>query len=102
MKEKCMPKLSRTKKAKGYTAEDMRAVSDNPKWTKKDFSKARPFAEVFPELASTIRRRGKQKAPTKKAISLRLDRDVLEAYQASGDGWQTRINKDLRKARNLD
>jgi uncharacterized protein (DUF4415 family) len=96
-----MPKLSRTKKARGYTAKDMRAVSDNPKWTKADFSKAKSFGEVFPELASTIQRRGKQKAPTKKAISLRLDRDVLEAYQASGDGWQTRINNDLRKARNL-
>jgi uncharacterized protein (DUF4415 family) len=97
-----MSKLTKIKKAKGYAAEDMRAVSDNPKWTKKDFSKAKPFAEVFPELAATIRRRGKQKAPTKKAISLRLDPDVLEAYKAFGDGWQTRINKDLRKARNLD
>jgi uncharacterized protein (DUF4415 family) len=97
-----MSKLSKTKKTRGYTAADMRAVSDNPKWTKKDFSKAKPFAEVFPELAATIRRRGKQKAPTKKAISLRLDRDVLEAYQASGEGWQTRINKDLRKAQNMD
>jgi uncharacterized protein (DUF4415 family) len=95
-----MPKLSRDKKAKGYTAADMRAVSDNPEWTKSDFAKAKSFDEVFPALAR--KRRGKQKAPTKKAISLRLDRDVLEAYQASGDGWQSRINKDLRKARNLD
>jgi uncharacterized protein (DUF4415 family) len=97
-----MSKLSKNKKAKGYTAEDMRAVSSNPRWTREDFAKAKPFADVFPELASTIRRRGKQKAPTKKAISLRLDRDVLEAYQADGDGWQSRINNDLRKARNLD
>jgi uncharacterized protein (DUF4415 family) len=97
-----MSKLSRNKKAKGYTAEDVRAVSNNPKWTKKDFAKAKPFAEVFPELANTIRRRGKQKAPTKKAISLRLDRDVLESYQADGNGWQSRINTDLRKVRNLD
>lgn len=96
-----MSKLSKNRRAKGYTAKDFRAVSDNPKWTKRDFSKAKPFAEVFPELAATIRRRGKQKAPTKKAISLRLDRDVLEAYKAYGEGWQTRINKDLRKARNL-
>jgi hypothetical protein len=52
-----LPKLAKNKKAKDYTAKDMRAVSDNPKWTKKDFAKAKPFAEVFPELASTIRRR---------------------------------------------
>lgn len=97
-----MPKLSKTKAAKAYSSKDMRAVSDNPKWTKQDFAKAKPFAEVFPELAATIRRRGKQKAPTKKAISLRLDPDVLDAYKATGAGWQSRINDDLRKARNLD
>jgi uncharacterized protein (DUF4415 family) len=96
-----MPKLSKNK-AKGYAAEDMRVVSSNPKWTKQDFARAKPFAELFPDLAGTIRRRGKQKAPTKKAISLRLDPDVLEAYQADGDGWQSRINNDLRKAKNLD
>jgi uncharacterized protein (DUF4415 family) len=95
-----MPKLSKNKKAKGYTADDMRAVSDSPEWTKSDFARARSFDEVFPALAR--KRRGKQKAPTKKAISLRLDPDVLEAYQADGDGWQSRINNDLRKAKNLD
>ncbi len=95
-----MPKLSKNKKTKGYTADDMRAVSNNPEWTKSDFSRAKSFDEVFPALAR--KRRGNQKAPTKKAISLRLDRDVLEAYQAGGDGWQSRINNDLRKARNLD
>lgn len=95
-----MPKLSKTKKIKGYTADDMRTVSDNPEWTRGDFAKAKSFDEVFPTLAR--KRRGKQKAPTKKAISLRLDRDVLEAYQGDGDGWQSRINDDLRKARNLD
>lgn len=95
-----MPKLSKTKKAKGYSADDMRAVSDNPEWTKSDFAKAKSFDDVFPALAR--KRRGKQKTPTKKAISLRLDRDVLEAYQADGDGWQSRINNDLRKVRNLD
>ncbi len=81
-----MPKLSKTRKAKSYTADDMRAVSDNPKWTKNDFAKAKSFDEVFPALAR--KRRGKQKAPTKKAISLRLDQDVLKAYQADGDGWE--------------
>lgn len=95
-----MPKLSKNKTAKGYTADDMRAVSDNPKWTKSDFAKARSFDEVFPALAR--KRRGKQKMPTKKAISLRLDPDVLEAYKADGDGWQSRINSDLRKVKNLD
>lgn len=37
----------------------------------------------------------------KQAVKLRLDADVLEAYRATGDGWQTRINADLRRARKL-
>lgn len=90
-----------SKKNRPYAAADLRAVSDNPEWTPKDFAKAKRFDEAFPDLASTIRRRGKQKAPTKKAISMRLDADVLEAYKATGVNWQSRINSDLRKVMKL-
>jgi hypothetical protein len=41
---------------RGYTKEDWDAVSDNPEWTEADFKRARPFAEVFPDLADSIRR----------------------------------------------
>jgi uncharacterized protein (DUF4415 family) len=34
----------------------------------------------------------------KEAVKLRLDHDVLAAYRKTGNGWQTRINADLRKA----
>lgn len=37
----------------------------------------------------------------KSAVTLRLDADVLDAYRATGDGWQSRINADLRRARKL-
>jgi uncharacterized protein (DUF4415 family) len=37
----------------------------------------------------------------KTAITLRLDEDVVEAYRETGEGWQTRINADLRRARKL-
>jgi uncharacterized protein (DUF4415 family) len=30
-------------------------------------------------------------------VSLRIDRDVLEHFQAEGPGWQDRINDALRK-----
>ena len=79
----------------------MRAVSNNPEWTKSDFAKARSFDEIFPDLARSIRRRGKQKAPTKKPVSLRLDVDVVEAYKSTGTGWQSRINGDLRRLMKL-
>ena len=48
-----------------------------------------------------MRRRGKQKTPTKKAVSVRLDADVLDAYKATGAKWQSRINSDLRKVMKL-
>lgn len=77
-----------------------RPDNENPEWTREDFRKARPLAEVLPDLAETMRRyqgqRGPQKAPTKELISLRIDRDVADALRASGDGWQTRANGALR------
>jgi uncharacterized protein (DUF4415 family) len=34
----------------------------------------------------------------RETVSLRIDRDVLEFFQAAGPGWQERINDALRKA----
>ena len=34
----------------------------------------------------------------KQQVTLRLDQDVLEHFQAGGPGWQDRINEALRKA----
>jgi len=59
---------------------------------------ARPFAEVFPDLAATIKKRGKQRTPTKALVTLRLDRETLAAFKALGGGWQTRMNVALRDA----
>jgi len=37
----------------------------------------------------------------KKAISLRVDADVLDKFKAGGPGWQGRMNEALRKAAGL-
>jgi uncharacterized protein (DUF4415 family) len=85
-------------KKKAYSAKDLREVSDNPEWTRKDFAKSRPFSEALPDLAASIRKgRGPNKAPTKKLVSLRMSGQVLEAYKAKGPGWQSRIDEDLRR-----
>jgi uncharacterized protein (DUF4415 family) len=85
-------------KRKGYSARDLREVSDNPELTKEDFAKAKPFAEVFPELAASIRKgRGPNKAPTKKLVTLRLSGSVIEKYKSGGEGWQSRIDADLKR-----
>jgi uncharacterized protein (DUF4415 family) len=34
----------------------------------------------------------------KEMVSLRIDREVLDYFQADGPGWQDRINAALRKA----
>ncbi len=42
---------------------------------------------------------GKPSLPgAKEMVSLRIDRDVLDFFQADGPGWQDRINAALRKA----
>jgi len=40
-------------------------------------------------------KRGPQKAPTKKLVSLRLSPEVVEHFKATGRGWQTRIDGAL-------
>ena len=80
------------------------ADKDNPNWAAKDF-KAAKRVEDIPALAMLTKRRpgerGPQKAPTKEAVKLRLDPDVLAHYRSAGAGWQTRMNDDLRRAAKL-
>ncbi|AMJ61681.1 BrnA antitoxin family protein [Bosea sp. PAMC 26642] len=73
---------------------------DNPEWTEEDFRTARPGWELPPEILAAFpnTKRGPQVAPTKVQITLRLDRDVVERFRATGSGWQTRINEVLKKA----
>ena len=40
--------------------------------------------------------RGKQKAPVKVPTTIRFDADVLNGLKATGQGWQTRVNKAMR------
>jgi uncharacterized protein (DUF4415 family) len=79
-----------------YGKADMKAVSDNPPWTKATTARAKSFDEAFPDIAR--RARGPQKAPTKKQITLRLDARVVAHFKATGEGWQRRINEALKKA----
>ena len=80
----------------------MAEVSDHPEWTDQQLAAARPFAEVFPQAAASIRRgRGKQKAPTKVKVSLRLEPAVIEHLKATGEGWQVRMGDALKKAAGL-
>jgi uncharacterized protein (DUF4415 family) len=68
-------------------------------------AKARPASEVLPGLIGAKateelfrRGRGRPPKPNRKVNqTIRLDPDVLAAYQQEGRGWQTLINTVLRE-----
>jgi len=69
--------------------------------TAADMRQFRPAHEVLPAaLQKTlgIRPRGPQKTPLKQPTTIRLSPQVLEAFRATGKGWQTRIDAVLCKA----
>jgi len=73
---------------------------ENPEWTEADFKRAVPTRLIHPDLAEWSKRRkqgqrGPQKAPIKQAISIRVDKDVLDHFRAR-PRYQTRINTILR------
>lgn len=76
---------------------------DNPEWTKEDFARAVRFdppvrlSDIDPAQFEKLMRRGPQKLPTKVAVSLRLNPEVVKHFKDTGPGWQTRIDDALRK-----
>jgi uncharacterized protein (DUF4415 family) len=69
---------------------------DAPELTREWFESA----DVY--RGETLISRGRPKAANpKKAISLRVDADVLDRFKADGPGWQGRMNDVLRKAAGL-
>lgn len=77
---------------------------ENPEWTKKDFVRARPASEMLPELFGQemanelLKPKGgrPRKLNPKVFTGIRLDADIVEAFKATGSGWQTRINDALK------
>jgi uncharacterized protein (DUF4415 family) len=59
----------------------------------KAFSKPPPGPEPLPKSPAI--------PGVKETVSLRIDRDVLDHFQADGPGWQDRINAALRAAAGL-
>ena len=64
---------------------------DAPELTDEFFSQADEF------VGNKLVRRGRPKAEVPKlALTVRYDADVVEAFKATGKGWQTRMNAALR------
>lgn len=85
-------------------AEIQRQIASDPddfEATDEQLAQAKPFVEMFPELAESIRRsRGRPPiAEPKLPVTIRLDRNVVEKFKATGKGWQSRINEILKQAK---
>lgn len=81
------------KKLQAMKDSDIAHDDDNPITTDDDWSGA-----VMKVRGKVIgRTRGLQKSPTKVAKTIRYDADVIERFQASGPGWQTRMNDALKE-----
>jgi uncharacterized protein (DUF4415 family) len=69
------------------------ADPDNPEWTAEEMARARPFSE----LVEQQKRLGRPpKDNPKEQVSVRYDADIIAAFRATGEGWQTRMNDALR------
>lgn len=57
---------------------------------------AQPLTDSQLQQMKPARPRGRPQGSNKIATNVRYDRDVVEAFKATGDGWQTRMNDALR------
>lgn len=98
-----MPKISTKPKATDWERVKREAAQDTPIAHAAadgpyDPNDAAAVASYW-QQASIKRGRGRPAAAVKRpTLNMRVDADVLEAFKATGQGWQTRINAALREA----
>jgi uncharacterized protein (DUF4415 family) len=68
---------------------------DNPEWTSDMFKQAVRF-EALPDALQAKLRGCPKAASTKERITIRLSPDVVGAFRATGQGWQTRVDVAMR------
>lgn len=74
---------------------------DLPEWSDEQFDRAQLSmgGKVVRAASGTLTRPGRPASTNpKRQVTLRLDPDVIEKFRATGKGWQSRINAELRKA----
>jgi uncharacterized protein (DUF4415 family) len=62
----------------------------------KDFRAAEEILSPSLVQKLSVRGRAEQEPTTKERITIRLSRDVVERFRATGEGWQTRLDAALR------
>ncbi|MDD0824462.1 BrnA antitoxin family protein [Mannheimia sp. AT1] len=75
--------------------------NENPEWTQKDIDNALRLEEMPSQLQSLVleskaKKRGRPISNDKKvSVTIRYSASVIEAFKATGKGWQTRMNQVL-------
>lgn len=66
--------------------------------TEEDFKQAAPFSALPESLRDklTAISRGPQTSSGEERIAVRLSRQVVESFRASGQGWQARMDTALK------
>jgi len=67
-------------------------------WDGQDEDERPATSDELAHGMALARKRGRPAGSgVKEQVAIRLDKDVLEAFRAQGQGWQTRINQALRR-----
>ena len=67
-------------------------------WDGQDEDERPATTEELAHGLALARKRGRPAGSgVKEQVAIRLDKDILEAFRAQGQGWQTRINQALRR-----
>jgi uncharacterized protein (DUF4415 family) len=88
-----------TKMQKSRRPKPPKTYDENPPLSAAQLRKARPASDVVPQIVADAKRGpGRPKIENAKVpISLRLDPTIIEAYKATGEGWQGRMSAALAK-----
>ena len=78
---------------KSVSKSKLNPEDDAPEWTDEMFA----AADLY-HGDKLIRRGRPLGSGTKELVSLRLDKQALAAYRATGPGWQVRINETLMRS----
>jgi uncharacterized protein (DUF4415 family) len=68
--------------------------------TEEDFKNAVPFSALPESLQATLlglKEQRKEPLPSKISTTIGFDREIVEAFRATGKGWQERMNQALRE-----
>lgn len=98
-----MPKTSAKNKATDWDRVKLESVLDTPIAHTSTDGPYDPndaaAVSAYWQQASIKRGRGRPAVAVKRpTLNMRVDPDVLDAFKATGQGWQTRINAALRDA----